>query len=513
MEVRTAKTDVLRAAQYVRMSTEHQQYSTENQSEAIAQYAASHGMSVVQSYVDAGKSGLKLAGRNALQELIRTVESGRADFDRILVYDISRWGRFQDADESAYYEYICKRAGITIHYCVEPFENDNSPPSNLIKALKRTMAGEYSRELSCKVFAGHAHLVELGFRQGGPPGYGLRRLLIDRNRVPKAILGRGEYKNIQTDRVILVPGPTAEVAVVREIFHLFTKEGKTEREIADLLNARGVRADMDRSWTPFAVQGLLVNPKYIGANVYNRRSFKLKKKRVDNPREIWLWRDNAFEPLISKQQFRRAEAIIQSRSRYYTEEEMLDGLRRLLARKGRLSSLLINKAKDLASSTTYIARFGGVLNAYKLIGYTPLRKGYNEVRRRIRDLYGHHLNHLITQLELRGIAVDHNAATHLLTINREFTAALTLLRCRKTRAGNFRWLLSLARSVPDITLAARLGPANQSVLDYFLLPGLDVLERQIRFAPDNAIGLNVYRFDDLSAFICVARRTSIKEVS
>ncbi|MEO6246527.1 MAG: hypothetical protein ABIQ12_13930 [Opitutaceae bacterium] len=27
-------------------------------------------------------------------------------------YDVSRWGRFQDADESGYYEYICKRAGI-----------------------------------------------------------------------------------------------------------------------------------------------------------------------------------------------------------------------------------------------------------------------------------------------------------------------------------------------------------------------------------------------------------------
>ena len=37
----------LRAAQYVRMSTEHQQYSTENQSEVIARYAAQHGMEIV----------------------------------------------------------------------------------------------------------------------------------------------------------------------------------------------------------------------------------------------------------------------------------------------------------------------------------------------------------------------------------------------------------------------------------------------------------------------------------
>jgi len=37
----------------------------------------------------------------------------------ILVYDVSRWCRFQDVDESAYYECICKRAGINFAYCAE----------------------------------------------------------------------------------------------------------------------------------------------------------------------------------------------------------------------------------------------------------------------------------------------------------------------------------------------------------------------------------------------------------
>lgn len=228
MEERIAKSALLRAAQYVRMSTEHQQYSTENQSGAIARYAKAHGMEIVCSYVDAGKSGLHLAGRNALQELIHTVEASQANFDFILVYDISRWGRFQDADESAYYEYVCKRAGITVHYCAESFTNDNSTSSNLLKALKRTMAGEYSRELSHKVFAGQCRLIQLGFHQGGLPGYGLRRQLIDRDGSPKAILRRGQCKSFQTDRVILVPGPAEEVSVVKEIYALFTDATKTK---------------------------------------------------------------------------------------------------------------------------------------------------------------------------------------------------------------------------------------------------------------------------------------------
>src|SRR5215468_7753935 len=68
------------AAQYLRMSTEHQQYSLANQSAAIALYAAAHNIGIVRSFVDAGKSGTTIKGRRALQELIQIVQSGAADF-------------------------------------------------------------------------------------------------------------------------------------------------------------------------------------------------------------------------------------------------------------------------------------------------------------------------------------------------------------------------------------------------------------------------------------------------
>src|SRR5207237_5589867 len=112
------------------------------------------GFKIQKTYADTGRSGLSLDGREALQQLIEDVQSGNAEYCTILVYDVSRWGRFQDADESAYYEYICKRAGISVRYCAEQFENDGSPVSTIVKGVKRAMAGEYSRELSVKVFAG-----------------------------------------------------------------------------------------------------------------------------------------------------------------------------------------------------------------------------------------------------------------------------------------------------------------------------------------------------------------------
>src|SRR5512136_458085 len=171
--------DLIPAAAYVRMSTEHQQYSTQNQMDVIREYAKRRGLEIVKEYSDEGKSGLNIQGRDSLAQMIQDVQNGGVPFSCILVYDVSRWGRFQDADESAYYEYICRQAGVAVHYCAEQFENDGSPVSTIVKGVKRAMAGEYSRELSSKVFQGACRLIQLGFKQGGTAGFGLRRMLVD----------------------------------------------------------------------------------------------------------------------------------------------------------------------------------------------------------------------------------------------------------------------------------------------------------------------------------------------
>jgi len=283
-----------RAAQYVRMSTENQQYSTHNQADKIREYAEKRGIEIIKTYADDGKSGLSIGGRASLQKLIADVEMGAADFNVILVYDVSRWGRFQDADESAYYEYICKRAGIQVAYCAEQFENDGSPVSTIVKGVKRAMAGEYSRELSVKVFAGQCRLIELGFRQGGAAGFGLRRILIDERGSIKSELKRGEHKSFQTDRVILMPGPEEEVAWVAKMYRWLIENDLNFREIADGLNEAGIATDLDRPWTSSSVRTVLTNEKYIGNNVFNRSSFKLKKLHVENPPDMWIRKECAF---------------------------------------------------------------------------------------------------------------------------------------------------------------------------------------------------------------------------
>src|SRR5947209_226620 len=90
----TETTPLSRVAEYVRMSTEHQQYSTENQSDIIHRYAKSRNMEIVETYADHGRSGLNIAGRDGLSQLVADVERGPVAFSDVLVYDVSRWGRF-----------------------------------------------------------------------------------------------------------------------------------------------------------------------------------------------------------------------------------------------------------------------------------------------------------------------------------------------------------------------------------------------------------------------------------
>lgn len=506
---------LLRGAEYVRMSTEHQQYSTQNQADKIREYAQRRGIQIVRTYADEGKSGLRLDGRQALQQLIKDVESGTADFQVILVYDVSRWGRFQDADESAYYEYICRRAGIQVAYCAEQFENDGSPVSTIVKGVKRAMAGEYSRELSAKVFAGQCRLVELGYRQGGPAGYGLRRVLVDQSGAVRSELTRGQQKSLQTDRVILMPGPTEETATVNQIYRWFIDGNLPETEIASRLNARGIRTDLGHEWTRATVRQVLSNEKYIGNNVYNRTSFKLKKRRVVNDPEMWIRRDGAFEPIVSPELFYTAQGILRARARRFSDEELLDKLRRLYRTRGFLSGLIIDETEGMPSAAAYAHRFGSLIRAYQAVGFTPDRDyHYIEINRFLRRLHPQVIGRTERMIAELGGSVERESATDLLTVNREFSVSIVLCRCQMLETGSHRWKVRFDTSLlPDITVAVRLDAANEVPLDYYLLPRLDFGLPRISLADHNRLELDTYRFDNLDYLYGMAERSRIRRVA
>lgn len=494
------------------MSTEHQQYSTLNQADKIREYAERHCITIVKTYADDGKSGLRIDGRTGLKQLLDDVERGSAPFEVLLVYDISRWGRFQDADESAYYEYKCRRAGVRVIYCAEQFENDGSPTATIIKSVKRAMAGEYSRELSAKVFAGQCRLVELGYRQGGEPGYALRRLLIDQTGSIKGELRRGERKSLQTDRVILTPGPQSEVMVVGTIYDSFIS-GEAEAAIADRLNRRGIQNARGKYWTPQNVREILTNEKYTGANVYNRRSFKLKKSHIANPPEMWVRNDAAFEPVVSKELYQKAQQILRARSRRRTDEELLGHLSRIHESYGKLSGFVIDE--DGAVSTGLIgSRFGSLRRAYEMIGYSPERDySFIEINRRIRSLYPGIVDAACQQISVFGGCVQTDESSGLVVVNDEFAISLLISRCQVTACGSRRWTVRLCSSKADIILAIRLDQSNAAMRDCFLLPrsSLDARD-QLNLRDFNHASIESFRFDTLDGLSRLAARTDLREI-
>lgn len=502
------------AAAYVRMSTEHQQYSTSNQMDVIQEYAKRRDLRIVREYSDEGKSGLNIQGRDSLAQMIADVQAGEAEYTSILVYDVSRWGRFQDADESAYYEYICRRAGVSVHYCAEQFENDGSPVSTIVKGVKRAMAGEYSRELSGKVFRGACKLVELGFRQGGAAGYGLRRMLVDQNGERKAVLKIGEQKSIQTDRVILVAGPAEEVAVVRGIYRDFL-EGKQESEIAAALNVQGVVTDFGRAWTRGTVHEVLTNEKYIGNNVYHRTSFKLKQKHVVNPPDKWIRAEGAFEGIVEAETFFKAREIILARSQRLSDEEMLEKLRGVLRQHGRISGMIIDEAEGLPSSAAFQHRFGSLVTAYRLIGYDPgIDYSFIETNRKLRKQHPEIVALVIRRVQELGAVATWDAKTELLHLNGELRVSIVLCRHITTPGGASRWVVRLDAGLkPDITIAVRMDATNEGIRDYYLLPGLDMTWENLRMAEENGIYLDAYRFENLDYFAGMAERVKIKEAA
>jgi hypothetical protein len=194
---------------------------------------------------------------------------------------------------------------------------------------------------------------------------------------------------------------------------------------------------------------------------------------------------------------------------------MLQALKELWARHGRISGLLIDEQDSMPSSAAFRHRFGSLIRAYVLIGYTPQTDySFIEVNRYLRGRHPEIVQEVIKRLTVLGVAVERDPATELLILDHELTVSIVLSRCLRTEAGASRWLLRFEEGLrPDLTIAVRMDEANKSIKDYYLLPAIDLAEAHLRLAESNHVLLDAYRFDDLEFFFQMAERISIEEAA
>jgi DNA invertase Pin-like site-specific DNA recombinase len=499
---------VRNGALYMRMSTDRQQYSLANQAHALFAYAEKHNISVVKTYSDEAKSGLTFEGRKGLQELIQDVQKPGNLFEVVLTYDVSRWGRFLNTDEAAYYEHICKRSGVEVIYCAESFGDCTDPISGILKNLKRAMAAEYSRELSAKVCQAHQRLATLGYHQGGLVGMGLRRAVVSTEGRILGTLEDGQRRLGYGDRIRVVRGPKHEISIVRRIFDAFTVRGLQATKIIDELNKDPSTWLRRKPWTLHKISKCLTDERYIGTMTFRCYDNYFKRKSHSESSGRVIRYEHAFPPIIPVKQFREAAELIRYRLRKFDDETMIRMLRSLYEQRGTISKNVIESSHEMPKCTAYRVRFGTLLKAYDLAGIPAAKDcSYIGKNREKRADTQNVLDVLIDELCDGGHLVVPDRKHNIVIVDNKWSVLTKLVRARRGRRGKTEWIFGIRPSQrADFLLLIRLDKTGAKCFDKYFVPTLSIRPRLVRMYVSNDLCTDMYRINDL----CVVRELAEK---
>ncbi len=350
-------TKALGAAAYLRRSTDRQEQSIDDQRRAVERYAQERGVTIVRTYTDDAISGADTDARKAFLRMIADAKQKDRPFDRILVYDVSRFGRV-GADEAGYYRHTLAQAGVEVVYVAEGLRGDQT--DDLLLGVKQFVAHQTVVDLSKVTIRGQVSRVEKGRWCGGRPPYGFDLQYVDQIGVPYQTVrflesGEREQRAIdgtlirvvprgsplpvtKKDAAHLIPGDPVRVGVVRRIFEEYVLQEAGYASIAARLNRDGIPTAVGAregsrwkgTWSQGTVREILRNPAYRGATAWNRISyakFHRVEKRVATARakfdlgkvkrnreEDWIVTEGTHEPLVTPALFARAQQMMKSRS-------------------------------------------------------------------------------------------------------------------------------------------------------------------------------------------------------
>ncbi|EOC0845098.1 recombinase family protein, partial [Cronobacter sakazakii] len=182
-----------------------------------------------------------------------------------------------------------------------------------------------------------------------------------------------------------------------------------------------------------------------------------------------------------------------------------------LIKHGKISGFIIDDDDNGPSSSVVASRFGGLLNAYKLINYTPERDyRFIEINSALRVRHADTIKTICKEITNSEVTISENK---LITINKSLTFTIILARCRKTSTDKCRWIVRLDRSInSDINIIVRMNSLNSVPLDYYILPSIDSFENELNLKENNSLLFEMYRFDDINIFFKMLS-TNKKEVA
>jgi hypothetical protein len=196
-----------------------------------------------------------------------------------------------------------------------------------------------------------------------------------------------------------------------------------------------------------------------------------------------------------------------------SDKELLKGLKRLLAAKGRLTQNLIIESRNLASTTTYYNHFGTLRRIYELIGYQPDPSAFVRIDHRTRTLCLREeivgtlkamfpAKVTVLPREKRGRAI--------LMIDDDFKVSLIICPTCRSTEGKLRWTLEPVPAEREyITLLCRLNSRNNGFHSFYMFQRVD-RPKQCRLKQNDKWLTTGKRLLELSDFYAEAKRiTSI----
>ena len=321
------------AAGYVRCSTDDQTATSIPQQMAeIEKWAFANGYKVVEWFKDEGKSGTSFKNRPNFNNLKRIAE-GHPNFQFVLVYDESRWGRPMNPRESGYWKMHFDMHGVKVLIINSSSKQGDDIGSMVTEMVESAESSEYSKKLSRSVRRGMLSPQQQKYSRGGTPPYGYKRVAIDLTTGERRELRPGSRNVPKIEKTVLELGDPLEVNTVKRIFELKVA-GKGYVGIADILNIenipcpkRGQKRNKGQKWSGCSVGTILANRTYVGDNVYNRTSFsKFKaaeegktdfrkftnRPKFKNDPSQWQIEHGAFPAIVSEELFEKAQTAIKT---------------------------------------------------------------------------------------------------------------------------------------------------------------------------------------------------------
>jgi DNA invertase Pin-like site-specific DNA recombinase len=406
-----------------------------------------------------------------LLKLLHDVTTAK-QFATVLVYDVSRWGRFQDTDAAAYYEYHCRLHGTAVIYVAEMFGAEVNPITAMLKSMKRAMAAEYSRDLANKVRAGQHQVISRGYQIGPLPPLGYRRCSVSADGQRRMVLDDGQRKLAATDRIEWVLAPQEEVELVRRICDMYARTRLSFSDIARLGSVEDWRDHHGRPLTRRSIANLIRNEALIGNFVWGRT--KPSKSLVTGDP---LRRDGCVPRVIDEETWARIQRRTALEIAKPSREMLAEDLRRALERNPLLVSREF-RAHGLPDKATVCARLGPWAECLKKAGHDPAEQNKRLVTRaRQQQMDGREFARALTlTLVEDGQVVAYDGRLNVLDFH-ELRVRVRVLWPTLGEVGRV-WRIRIERlsAEYDFDLLVRMEDRLRA-MDFFLVPPADVVIR------------------------------------